>query len=259
MTNRARGVITRPGPWPESTKSRVGKGRRAGSIELRVSPSPSKIPYGGFSPVRLQTDRQRRPSTSSQGLSAVPSRPMTRLIRHRSCGSLPGTRDPRRATRSRTSRFNVARPPATPTRPSRGPWLAIGLWCPAGSSLTMASSEPLNPSPPLMDSRWRLLHPRKIGLRWESRDSAIYSAGLVSRAASLTPVAPKSANDCCFLFGLSLHLPVTGSAITLVVSRLQSSLRAYSAHVTARELASPPFEDVSFDCATQVTLNQRRI
>gem|GEM_PF-1918188 len=30
--------------------SRVGKGRPAGSIELRVSPSPSKISYGGFSP-----------------------------------------------------------------------------------------------------------------------------------------------------------------------------------------------------------------
>ena len=43
------------------------------------------------------------------------------------------------------------------------------------------------------------------------------------------PGAPKSANDCCFLFGFSLHLRVTGSAITLVVSRLQSSLRAYFA------------------------------
>src|SRR5271157_6531105 len=43
------------------------------------------------------------------------------------------------------------------------------------------------------------------------------------------PGAPKSADDCCFLFGFSLHLPVTGSAITLVVSRLQSSLRAYFA------------------------------
>ena len=60
--------------------------------------------------------------------------------------------------------------------------------------------------------------------------SPIYSAGLCSRAASLTPVVPKSANDCCFLFGVSLHLLVTGSAITLVVSRLQSSsLRAYFA------------------------------
>ena len=71
--------------------------------------------------------------------------------------------------------------------------------------------------------------PKEIGLRWESRGSPIYSAGLCSRAASLTPVAPKSANDCCFLFGVSLHLPVTGSATTLVVSRLQSSLRAYFA------------------------------
>ena len=68
---------------------------------------------------------------------------------------------PEGITRSRTSRFNVARLPATPTRPSRGPWLASGLCCPAGSSLTMASSETLNPSPPLMDSRRSLLHPRK--------------------------------------------------------------------------------------------------
>jgi len=136
---------------------------------------------------------------------------------------------PEGITRSRAFRFNVARPPATPTRPSRGPWLAIGLCCPVGSSLTTASCAPLNPSPPLMDSRRSLLHPRKIGLRWESRGSPIYSAGLCSRAASHTPVAPKSAHDCCFLFGISLHLPTTGSATTLGVSRLQSSLRAYFA------------------------------
>ena len=65
--------------------------------------------------------------------------------------------------------------------------------------------------------------PKVIGLGWESRGSPIYSAGLCSRAASHTPVAPKSVHDCCFLLGLSLHLPVRGSAITLVVSRLQSS------------------------------------
>ena len=117
----------------KDNRCRVGEGRPASSIELRVSPSASRIPYGGFSPVRLQMDRQWRPSTTSQGL------------------------------------------------------------------------------------------------RWESRGSPIYSAGLCSRAASHTPVAPKSADDCCFPFGLSLHLPVKGSAITLVVSRLQSSLRAYFA------------------------------
>ena len=43
------------------------------------------------------------------------------------------------------------------------------------------------------------------------------------------PGGPKGASDCYFPFGISLHLLVTGSATTLVVSRLQSSLRAYFA------------------------------
>ena len=68
--------------------------------------------------------------------------------------------------------------------------------------------------------------PKEIGLGWESRGSPIYSAGLCSRAASHTPVAPKSASDCCFLLGFSLRPPVTGSTTTLDVSRLQSSFRA---------------------------------
>src|SRR5271166_1558898 len=68
--------------------------------------------------------------------------------------------------------------------------------------------------------------PKEIGFGWESRGSPIYSAGLCSRAASLTPVTPKSVHDCSFLFGVSLHHPVTGSAVTLVISRLQSSFRA---------------------------------
>jgi hypothetical protein len=75
--------------------SRVGKGRPAGSIELRVSPPPSKIPYGGFSPVRLQMDRQWRPSTISQGLSAVHIRPMIASYTPPQF-LLPGVRDPRR-------------------------------------------------------------------------------------------------------------------------------------------------------------------
>ena len=188
------------------------------------------------------------------------SAPRLRLIRHRSCSSQESA-IPKGITRSRTFRFNVARPPATPTRPSRGPWLASGFCCPDGSSLTTASSEPLNPSPPLMDSRRGLLHPRKIGLRWESRGSPIDSAGLGSRAASHTPVAPKSANDCCFLFGFSLHLLVTGSAITLVVSRLQSSLRAdFALMLRPASWLALLSRTFTFELApTQVTLNQRRI
>ena len=84
-----------PGLGSGWLRSRVGKGRPAGSIELRVSPSPSKIPYGGFSPVRLQMDRQWRPSTKSQGLSAVHIRPMTPSYTPPQF-LLPGVRDPRR-------------------------------------------------------------------------------------------------------------------------------------------------------------------
>ena len=82
-------------PPREKMPCRVGKGHPAGSIELRVSPSPSKIPYGGFSPVRLQMDRQWRPSTTSRGLSAVHIRPMRPSYTPPQL-QLPGIRDPRR-------------------------------------------------------------------------------------------------------------------------------------------------------------------
>ena len=164
---------------------RVGKGRPAGSIELRVSSSPSKIPYGGFSPVRLQMDRQWRPSTTSRGLSAVHIRLMRPSYTPPQL-QLPGIRDPRRITRSRTSRFNVARPPTTETRPSRGPWLAIGLCCPDGHRLLRPHAR-LESLPAAYGFAAGAAAPKENGLRWESRGSPIYSAGLCSRAASHTP------------------------------------------------------------------------
>ena len=162
---------------------------------------------------------------------------------------------PEGITRSRAFRFNVARLPATPTRPSRGPWLATGLCCPDGSSLTTASSETLNPSPPLMDSRRRLLHPRKSAWggdpevpQFTPLDCAHVPPPLPRwpRRVQMT-VASSSVLDVRFVspspaFGVvnhypvtvgtggrltkrtsSLHLLGTGSAITLLVSRLQSS------------------------------------
>ena len=86
--------------------------------------------------------------------------PSPRLIRHRSCNSQEYV-VPEGTIRSRAFRFNVARFPATSTHPSRGPWLTIGLCCPVGSSLTTASSAPLNSPPPLMNSRRGPLHLRK--------------------------------------------------------------------------------------------------
>ncbi len=87
-----------------------------------VSSSLSKIPYVGFSPVRLQTGSPRRPSSSiaRSYLYAAQVRPSDPVaIAGNSAGHL------------------------LPHLPSRGPWLASGLCCPTGSSLTMASSETL--------------------------------------------------------------------------------------------------------------------
>ena len=201
---------------------RVGKGRPADWIELRVSPSPSKTPYGGFSPVRLQMDRPWRPSTKSQGLSAVHIHPVAPSYTPPQL-QLPGIRDPRRdypfenlsvqcGTTPNNSNTSIQRPLARHrVMLSRRVIAYYGLIRVSGFLSTTYGFAA------------GAAAPKDIGLGWESRGSPIYSAGLCSRAASHTPVAPKSAHDCCFLLGFSLHLPVTGSAITLVVSRLQSS------------------------------------
>ena len=106
----------------------------------------------------------------------------------------------------------MARLPATPTRPSRGPWLTIGLCCPDGSSLTMASSETLNPSlPATYEFAAESAAPKEIGLRWESRGLPNLLRWTVLACCLPYPGDPKSAIDCFFLFGISLHPGVTGS------------------------------------------------
>ncbi len=167
-------------------------------------------------------DRQWRPSTKSQGLSAVHIRPMTPSYTPPQF-LLPGVRDPRRdypfenlsvqcGTTPSSANTSIQRPLARHrVMLSRRVIAYYGLIRPSGSLSTTYGFAA------------EAAAPKEFGLGWESRGSPIYSAGLCSRAASLTPVAPKSAHDCCFLFGLSLHLLVKGSAITLDVSRLQSS------------------------------------
>jgi hypothetical protein len=79
----------------------------------RVSLSPSKIPYGGFSPVRLQTGRRARPS-SSHDLYAPQARVFCPMAPCEACLTGP------------------SRPLALP---SRGPSLGDGLCCPTTSTL----------------------------------------------------------------------------------------------------------------------------
>jgi hypothetical protein len=54
-----------------------------------VFPSPSKIPYGGFSPVRLQAEIQSPPSPTLPGLSAARMPPVPRLISDHRPGPRP--------------------------------------------------------------------------------------------------------------------------------------------------------------------------
>jgi hypothetical protein len=95
----------------------------------------------------------------------------------------------------------------------------------------MASSETLG----WRRGKPRLCSPEENGPGRPPRASPIYSAGLFGHAASPTPVAPRSALGCRFPRGTGLRLGSTGSASTLGVSRLQSSLDA-----TAWPIASPP-------------------
>ncbi len=121
-----------------------------------VSSAPSKIPYGGFSPVRLQTRLTPRP----------PSRAYPRPLIGRHCRYL----HPRRFIRSGS--FDQTAPRISDhDRESSGPWLPVRLCCPVGSSLTMATSAPLSATRRFMDYTVRLrVQPAS------RRGSPIYSA-----------------------------------------------------------------------------------
>jgi len=135
-----------------------------------VSSSPSKIPYGGFSPVRLQTELASR-----------------HLRRRAHTRRLIGGQRPRRSSPMALAGkppFRAVGGVSVDVLQSRGPWLACGLCCPAGSSLTMASSEALGPSRRFMNYPAGLC-PDVSGRG--SRDSPIYSACPSIRAAFRTP------------------------------------------------------------------------
>lgn len=117
-------------------------GRRTGCA--RVSLSPSKIPYVGFSPIRLQTGRQVRPSTPR-----VLYAPQARFLGN------SGYPSPHVVPKGTWQRIDSA------GLQSRGPSLDRGFCCPTVSSATMASSEPLGASRQLMYSHdGSLLHSR---------------------------------------------------------------------------------------------------
>lgn len=179
-----------------------------------VSSAPSKIPYGGFSPVRLQTRLTPRPPSRA--------RPSPLIGRH--CRYLRS----RRFVRSRSCDQAVPRA-SDHDRESSGPWLLSRFYCPAGSSLTMAACAPLTAT------RWLMHYSTGLRVRPASRrGSPIYSA------RPSTPCRrPYSggARDClqrCLHRGYCLRPLCTGSATTSptapnqvgCVTKLQHSLHA---------------------------------
>jgi hypothetical protein len=133
-------------------------------VHGRVEPRRTALPVFPRPPLKFRTagfpqygfKQTFKPATfvMTVGLSAVHIHPPASLIRWLSVR----TRLTRQILRLfavrvlfallavfRTLRFNRPRRLPTSTRSSRGPWLARRLCCPSGSSLTMASSEPLDP------------------------------------------------------------------------------------------------------------------
>jgi hypothetical protein len=121
-----------------------------------VSSAPSEIPYGGFSPVRLQTRLTPRPPS--------PTCPRPLIGRHcRDLGS-------RRFVRSGSCDQSAPRT-SDHDRESSGPWLPDRLYGPVGSSLTMATSAPLSAAQRIMVYAARLRDQPA-----SPRGSPIYSA-----------------------------------------------------------------------------------
>ena len=179
-----------------------------------VSSAPSKIPYGGFSPVRLQTRFKPRP----------PSQTHPRLLIGRHCRYLGS----RRCIRSRTC---VQAAPGTSDHDheSNGPWLPNRFYCPVGSSLTMAISAPLK------TSRWLLDYSHPASRPSASlRGSPIYSASPCSPCRRPYSGGPSVCTRRCLQRWCCLRQIRTGSTTTGPtnpnqvgrVTKLQHSLNA---------------------------------
>ena len=186
-----------------------------------VSSAPSKIPYGGFSPVRLQTRLTPRP----------PSRACPRLLIGRHGRYLR----PRRFVRI-GSCDQAAPRTSDHDGGSSGPWLPVRLYCPAGSSLTMATSAPLWATQRLMHYSVRLrVQPAN------PRGSPIYSASPFTLCRHPYPGGPSDCSRRCLHRWFCLRRISTGSTTTYPtapdqvgsVTRLQCSLYATAWNVAS--------------------------
>jgi len=188
-----------------------------------VSSAPSKIPYGGFSPVRLQTRLTPQP----------PSRTYPRPLIGCRCRFLGF----RRFVRS-GSCDQAAPKTSVPNHESSGPWLPVRLYCPVGSSLTMATSAPLSATHRFMNYSGGLRIPSA-----SRRGSPIYSASPFTPCRRPYSGGSHECTQRCFprghwpspsLHWLGNHVTSRSRTSEVCVTKLQRSLYA-----TARWCCSP--------------------
>ena len=217
-----------------------------------VSPSPSKIPYVGFSPVRLQTGIQPRPSPTTRGLSTRPAYTNATLtytwLKLRS----PSTVVLYRTSLCRflrTNRLGFWQPRRTSPEALGSP---AGYVVPPGQCLLWPHPKLSTPPSDLCIRRWVFaLRPR---MGW-NREAPQFTLHDCSPVPTSIPRRTKRLHGCCFTACSSLRRYPSGSASALSLSRLQSSLYA-----TARTIAGPPYENFYFRASTsRVTPRKRRV
>jgi hypothetical protein len=173
-----------------------------------VSSSPSKIPYGGFSPVRLQTgiEIHPRPSRSGPGSSARPASP-----RHRLTYTRAQSRSPKRANSYRRGTCVQAALPSSdanlPVQRSLAPQrVLLSRRLPAYYDLIRASR--------LHRTIYGLfIRPSPDGLVWAGAEKVPTLSGLsVTACRLLYPGNWMTAPGCCFIIHTGLPLEGRGSA-----------------------------------------------
>jgi len=191
-----------------------------------VSSSLSKIPYVGFSPIRLQIGIQPRPSLATIGLSARFA--FTHLLATYTWRKLLPQRGvcPQQWWLFRSQALSSSGTPfILPSAPqSRGPWLAGGLCCPLGSSLTTTSSETLGPSHRFMSYYDGSLPDDLVWAGIERLPNLLHVS-----FPSVAPSVPRRTER----LPITVPSPLT-LAFAISVRGLQSSL-----HATARKVCWP--------------------
>jgi hypothetical protein len=161
-----------------------------------VFPSPSKIPYGGFSPVRLQTEFRPPPSTSHPALSAA------RIPSARQFYKRPKSKHPDHVAHRRANRSRPGAPGQSGTIPGNtGHIRPEALGSPAGYAV-LPDQRLLWPHPSLSPSsthlciRGWLLQPRGLP---RAENERVPNLLLVS-VPSCRPPYPSGPDGCLWLY-----------------------------------------------------------